>query len=154
MSVKIIIADDHDAMRDAQRTVLESDSDFEIVGEACDGAEAIRLAGELRPDIVIMDINMPDVDGVGATCRLHQSHPNVKVIGFSLHATEPVILSMLYAGAAGYVSKSCPQGELTRAIKAVLQGKTYVSSPNEGLSADEILPAESGTDTQSLPFSG
>ena len=148
MSVKIILADDHAAVRHAQRTVLEAKSNLEIVGEASNGREVIQLVGELRPDIVIMDVNMPEIDGVEATCKLSQSYPNVKVIGFSLHATEPVILSMLYAGASAYVSKTCPSGELPKAIQAVLQGKTYVSPPIPTESLDGIIPVDKQVDSR------
>jgi two-component system response regulator DegU len=136
MSIKIILADDHDVIRQTQRYILETESDFEITGEACNGREVLRLVEQLQPDIVIMDINMPEKNGIEATCKLHQSHPAVKVIGYSLHATEPMILSMLYAGAMGYVSKKCPADELSKAIRKVLKGEIYISPHIRGVSID------------------
>jgi len=138
MSVKIILADDHDAIRMAQRCILETEPDFEIIGEARNGREIIQLVRQSPPDIVIMDINMPEIDGIEVTRRLHQSHPDVKVIGFSLHTTRPFVLDMLAAGASGYVPKKSPANELGKAIRAVLKGLTYVSPSVQGILIDNI----------------
>jgi len=138
MSVTIILVDDHDAIRQAQRRTLETEPDFEIIGEACNGREAIELVEQSQPDVVIMDIIMPEISGIEATRRLHQSCPDVKVIGFSLDATKPFILSMLNAGASGFVSKQCPANELRKAILTILKGETYVSPEISSVFVDEI----------------
>ena len=137
MSVRIILVDDSGAIRQAQRCILETEPDFEIIGEARNGREAIELVGQSQPDIVIMDIMMPETNGIEATRRIHQSCPDVKVIGFSLDATKPFILSMLNAGASGFVSKECPASELKQAILAVLNGETYVSPEISDVFVDE-----------------
>jgi DNA-binding NarL/FixJ family response regulator len=131
MSVTIILVDDHDAIRQAQRCILETEADFEIIGEACNGREAIELVEQSQPDVVIMDIFMPEISGIEATRRLHQSCPDVKLIGFPLDATKPFILSMLNAGASGFVSKQCPASESRMAVLTVLKGETHVS-PEKG----------------------
>jgi DNA-binding NarL/FixJ family response regulator len=137
MSVNIILADDHDIIRYAQRRFLAAEPDFVITGEACNGREVIQLVAQSQPDIVIMDIDMPEINGIEATRRLHQSYPEVKVIGFSAHTTRPFILDMLNAGALGYVSKQSPASELIKAIRAVLEGETYVSPGISGSLIDE-----------------
>ena len=139
MSVKIILADDNDAVRKAQRDILETESDFEIVGEAGNGRELIQLVEQSQADVVIMDINMPKINGFEAMRRLHQSHPELKVIAFSSHVKEAWVLAMLKSGASGYVPKQGPANELSKAIRAVLKGQAYVSQSLHGILIDEIL---------------
>jgi len=139
MSVKIIIADDYDAIRQAQRGILETEPDFEIVGEARNGREVIQLVEQSAPDVVIMDVNMPELNGIEATRWLRRSYAQVKVIAFSSHAEEGHVLAMLKSGASGYVLKPPPVNELIRAIRAVLNGQTFVSQGLHGILLDEML---------------
>jgi DNA-binding NarL/FixJ family response regulator len=113
MSVRIILVDDYDAIRQAQRRILETESDFEIVGEACNGRKAIELVEQLRPDVVIIDINMPEINGIEATRIIHQSHPEVKVISYSSHSEKAYVLDMMRAGASGYVLKQSHVSEIS-----------------------------------------
>ena len=139
MSIKIILADDYDAIRKAQRGILEEERDFEIVGEARNGREVIQLVEQSPPDVVIMDVNMPEVNGIEATRWLRRSHPEVKVIAFSSHAEEGQVLAMLKSGASGYVLKPPPAHELIQAIRTVLKGQAYVSQGLHGVLMDEML---------------
>ncbi|NQV33353.1 MAG: response regulator transcription factor [Phycisphaeraceae bacterium] len=127
MRVKIVLADDHDAIRQALRSLLETEPDFEIVGEACHGSEAVQLVEQSQPDVVIMDISMPVINGIEATRRLNQSLPDVKVIAFSSHVAKPYVLGMFRAGASGYVVKPSSKAELRTAIRVVLKGQVHIS---------------------------
>jgi DNA-binding NarL/FixJ family response regulator len=139
MSVKIILADDDGSLRRLQRRALESEPDFEIAGEACHGRELIQLVEQSQPDVVIMDISMPLMNGIEATRRLHQSHPEVKVIGFSSDATEATVLGTLRSGAVGYVLKPSSVTELKNAIRIVLKGQFYLSTSLHRILIDQIL---------------
>ena len=138
MSVRIILVDDRDAIRQAQRYVLETESDFEIVGEACNGREAIKLVEQLRPDVVIMDINMPEINGIEATRIIHQFYPYVKVISYSSHSETAYVLDMFRAGASGYVLKLSRANELSEAIRVVLKDQVYMSPSIHGILIEEI----------------
>ena len=138
MSVRIILVDDHDAIRQALRCILETESDFETVGEACNGREAIQLVEQLLPDVVIMDINMPEINGIEATRKIHQFYPNVKVIGYSSHSAKAYVLDMLRAGASGYVLKLSHANELSEAIRIVLKDQVYMSPSIHGILIEEI----------------
>ena len=143
MSVKIILADDHDAIREALRSIVEAEPAFEIAGEARNGREVLELVEQSLPDVVLMDVTMPMVSGIEATRKLQRSHPDVKVIGYSSHSTEAIVLGMFRAGASGYVLKPSSVAELKKAIKVVVKGQVYVSPsihcklPHEILGMDE-----------------
>ena len=126
-TIRILLADDHNIMRDGLRLLLERQSDFEIVGEASDGRQAIALAQELRPDIAIMDIAMPDMNGMEATRRIVESCPRTGVIILSMHYDESYVIRSLKAGARGYLLKDSVRADLISAIRAVMQSKTYFS---------------------------
>lgn len=127
MNVRVMIADDYAALRAALARALRVNSQIEVVGEASDGYSAVRLAALLRPDVVLMDINMPGLDGVEATRRIVQQDPDVKVVGLSVHCFEFYARQMLDAGAHAYVLKDADVGELLEVIEAVCRGQTYVS---------------------------
>jgi len=139
MSVKIILADDHDIIRQGLRHILEREPDLEIIGEARDGIEVIQLVAQSPPDVVIMDITMPESNGIEATRRLHQTYPEVKVIVFSCHSTRTFVLDMLRAGASGYMLKQSPVNELSKAVRVVLKDQAYVSPSLHGILIDEVL---------------
>lgn len=125
--MKIILADDHTMMRDGLRAVLEREEGFEVVGEAGNGHEAIALAHSLRPDIVIMDISMPELNGIDATRRLVAELPEIRVIGLSMNSDRRYVLAMFAAGAVGYLLKSSASDELVRAVRTAASGQKYVS---------------------------
>jgi two-component system response regulator NreC len=127
MSIKILLADDHKMMREGLRALLESEPDMEVIAETANGLTTVQLAGELSPDVVIMDIGMPGLNGIGATRQIVARSPGIKVVALSLHSDRPYVTQMLEAGASGYLLKGCSFKELARAIKAVVAGQMYLS---------------------------
>jgi DNA-binding NarL/FixJ family response regulator len=127
MSVKIILADDHKIMRQGLHNLLEDHADFEIIDEADDGITAVKKAIELSPDVVIMDVSMPGLNGIEATRQIKAEKPEVKVIALSMHAEKRFVAEMLNAGASAYLLKDSAFDELVRAIRAVLVNKIYLN---------------------------
>jgi DNA-binding NarL/FixJ family response regulator len=128
MPIKIILADDHKIVRQGLRTLLEQEPDLEVMAEADDGRMAVRLARELSPQVVIMDVSMPDLNGIEATRQVLAECPGVKVIALSMHADRRFVMNMLKAGASGYLLKDSAFEELATAIRMVLAGKIYLST--------------------------
>lgn len=126
MSIRIMLVDDHKILRDALRTVLEREHDIVLAGEANDGAEALRLIREAEPDVVVMDVGMPNMGGIETTRALLGEHPDLRILALSTFSDRRIVLQMLDAGASGYVVKSAGRDELLRAIRAVAQGRTYL----------------------------
>lgn len=124
---RVLLVDDSVAVRAALRAFLGARAGVQVVGEAADGPDAVRLAGELSPDLVILDLSMPGLNGIEATRLIVSSNPHVKVIALSMHAEPPLVRRMLDAGASAYVVKERGVLQLGRAIDAVLGGATYVS---------------------------
>jgi len=127
MSIKVVLADDHRILREGLRTLLEKERDIKVVGEAGNGRSTVKLVRELSPDVVIMDITMPDLNGIEATRQLVEAAPGTRVLALSIHAHRRYVEDMLRAGAIGYLSKDCALGELVGAIHAVAAGKAYLS---------------------------
>jgi two-component system response regulator NreC len=127
MSTKVLIADDHQIMREGLRTMLEKEYDITVVGEAENGRMTLRLARELIPDVIIMDVAMPDLNGIDATRQIVGELPSVKIIALSMHDDRRFVLNMLKAGAAGYMLKDCAFKDLAKAIRVVRANKTYLS---------------------------
>ena len=127
MSVRILLADDHGVVRKGLRFLLERQPGMEVVGEAGDGREATRLAELLTPDIVIMDIAMPLLNGIEATAQIVKRDPKLGVIILSMHSDEDYLLSALNAGAKGYLLKDSAEVDLVRAIQAVMRGTPFFS---------------------------
>jgi DNA-binding NarL/FixJ family response regulator len=145
--IRIILADDHQLMRDGLRELLEKQEDLAVVGEADNGWQAVELTRSHKPDVVIMDVAMPELNGVGATRELLQVHPRAKVLGLSMHPTGRVVSEMLCAGACGYLVKSCALDELVTAVRTVSRGKTYLSPEIAGTVVDSYVrnaPGEAG----------
>ena len=117
--IRIVIADDHAIVRATLAQLLADEEDVEVIGQAADGQEAVEQAYRLRPDVLIMDITMPRMNGIEATRRITASCPDVKVIGLSMHTAEALTREMLNAGAVGYVPKGTPVRDLLDAIHAV-----------------------------------
>jgi len=127
MSMRIILADDHKIIRDGLRSLLEQEEDIEVVAQAKTGNETIELVAKFLPNAVIMDIGMPDMNGIEATRHIINSFENVKVIALSMHSDRKFVIEMLKAGASGYLLKNCAFEELANAIRTVTAGKTYLS---------------------------
>jgi DNA-binding NarL/FixJ family response regulator len=125
--MKVILADDHRMVRDGLRAVLER-AGVDVVGEAATGHEAVAEARRLRPDVLVMDIGMPELNGIDATKRLAAELPTVKVLALSMNADRRYVIAMLEAGAAGYLLKNSASDELLTALDAVARGDTYLSS--------------------------
>jgi DNA-binding NarL/FixJ family response regulator len=133
MSIKILLADDHKIMREGLRSLIEKESDIKVVAEAAGGRTAVRLAKEVSPDVVIMDITMPDLNGIEATQQILSEAPNIKVLALSMHSDDFFVASMLKARASGYLPKDCATKELVQAIRAVVGGETYLSPKVAGI---------------------
>lgn len=127
MSIKIILADDHVILREGLARALQSETGFDVVGQVGDGHSAIKLIRELSPDIAVMDIGMPELNGIETTRIISKELSRVKVIGLSMHSNDKYVREMFRAGASGYLLKNCAFEELIGAIRTVMGGKTYVS---------------------------
>lgn len=125
--VRILIADDHGIVRKGLRLQLEQHEEFEVVGEAADGREACQLADELKPDVVIMDVGMPNLNGIEATAQIVKRQPRLGVVILSMHSDETYLVRALKAGAKGYLLKDNADSDLHRAVQAVSQGKPFFS---------------------------
>ncbi len=126
MSVKVLLVDDHRMFREGLRTLLEQEDWLEVVGEVETGHEAIQVATELVPDIIIMDVAMPDLNGVAATRKIAESDLTAKVLVLSMHSDRRYVTGMMEAGASGYILKERAFDELVRAMEAVLRGELYI----------------------------
>ena len=126
MKLKILIADDHGILRAGLRALLKSDSNLEVVGEAENGEETLRLAMQLNPDIVLMDMNMPGMNGVETTRQLIKQNTDLRVLVLTIHEDYEMVREAIQAGAAGYIIKRAADSELTNAIQAVSRGELYV----------------------------
>lgn len=126
-SIKIIIADDHLLVRNGIKSLLEEEVTLEVIGEAANGQEALNLAKELRPDLLIIDVRMPIMDGIEAVGHLHNYSPNTKAIVLSMHDSEEYILKSIKAGASGYLLKDTGKSEFIKAINTISKGGKYFS---------------------------
>lgn len=127
MSIKILLADDHNLIREGLRTLISDEPNMSVIAEAEEGRTAVQLAVKLSPDVVIMDISMPGLNGIEATRQILAKSPAPKVIALSMHTERRMILEMLNAGASGYLLKDCAFGEVIRAIETVMSNCTYLS---------------------------
>ncbi len=127
MTTRIILADDHAILRQGLSQSFQSQKDMEVIAQAKDGHSTVELVRELSPDIVIMDIGMPDLNGIEATRQITKDFPRTKVIALSMHSSKNFIIEMFKAGASGYLLKDCEFDELLTAVKTVIANKTYIS---------------------------
>ena len=124
---RILICDDHTLFVEGIKAMLRNESSLEIVGEARDGRQAVDLVKELKPDLLLMDVSMPDMNGFDATQRVHELDPNIKVLILTMHDEEELVARCLEAGAAGYIIKDAPASQLLYAIEMVKKGERYLS---------------------------
>ncbi len=127
MNIRVLLVDDHAIIREGLRSLLEKQSEMEVIADTDDGRKALDLVRELLPNIVIMDISMPGLNGIEATRQIIAEFPDVKVIALSIHSKRRFVADMLSAGATGYILKECLFDELVQAIKAVAAGRRYLS---------------------------
>jgi len=139
MSIRIIIADDHKILRDGLRNVIEKESQMKVVGEANNGREAIKLCSQLKPDIAIMDVAMPGLNGIEATRQIVQENPDCKVIALSMHSDKTFVKGMFRAGAFAYILKDADSGELITAIKTVSANQKFVCNKISGIILNEMI---------------
>ena len=127
LKTKILLADDHKIMRAGLRSILEKQPDMEILGEAQNGLVALQLAKKLRPDLIIMDISMPDLNGIEATSRILAELSGLRVLALSMHSDRGFLIKMLKAGASGYLLKDCASEELIDAVHVIMKNRLYIS---------------------------
>ena len=139
MPIKIFLADDHKLIRDGLRRLLSDQPDMTVVGEASDGRTAVQSAAKLSPDVVIMDISMPGLNGIEATRQIVKADSETKVIALSMHFQRRMILEMINAGAAGYLLKECAFDEVVHAVRAVTASGTYLSPKITDLVLNEYV---------------
>jgi DNA-binding NarL/FixJ family response regulator len=124
-TIRILIADDHGVVREGLRAVLGSESDMEVVGEAATGKEVVERAAELRPDVILMDIQMPGLNGIEATRRILEANPDVGVVVLTMFEDDDSVFSVMRAGARGYVLKGAPPSEILKVVRAVAAGEAH-----------------------------
>jgi DNA-binding NarL/FixJ family response regulator len=142
--ITVLLADDHLIVRQGLRSMLENDAGFSVVGEASNGRSALKSAAELKPEVVVMDIGMPDLNGVEATRKLLAQQPAMKVVALSMHADRRFVTAMLEAGATGYVVKEDAFGELATAIQNVMSNRVFISPRIAGRVVNELIGQKGG----------
>lgn len=145
MTTRILLADDHAVLRSGLRLLIDSQPDFTVVAEADDGAETLVKARELKPDLIVLDLNMPGLDGLTALPLLHKENPQTRILILTMHDDANYLQEALRGGAAGYVLKRAADAELLMAIRAVMRGETYVHSAMTSKLLQTVLPDAAAT---------
>ena len=144
MTIRLLLADDHRMLREGLRRSM-TDEGFDVVGEAADGEQAVKLCAETQPDVVLMDVTMPDVDGVEATARIRSANPETRVVMLTMHADEGVIASAIRAGASGYLVKDCSTDEIAEAVRLAADDEAALSPGLAASMLDEVRKIETAT---------
>jgi len=126
MAVKVLIVDDHEIMREGMSALLRKYSQFEVVGQATDGRQALEMASQLKPDVIIMDVGMPNLNGIDATKKLLSLYPDLKIMALSAHSDGSIVAKMIKAGASGYMLKESAFDELIEGLNTLLDGRTFL----------------------------
>ena len=142
-----MLADDHRMLREGLRRSM-TDQGFDIVGEARDGDEAIRLAEELEPEVILMDVTMPEVDGVEATRQIKINHPEIRIVMLTMHADQEVLAAAIRAGASGYLVKDCSTDEIANAVRMAASGETALSPQLAASMLDEVRKLDQPADEE------
>jgi two-component system response regulator NreC len=151
--IKVVLADDHQIVRHGLRSLLSAEPDIKVVGEADNGRAVIRLVQELSPQVVIMDISMPDLNGIEATRQILSDSSGVKVIALSMHSDSLFVLNMFKAGASGYLLKDCALEELVKAVRTVMNRKVYLSPSISDIVVKDFVIGWSPEDSSSSAYS-
>jgi two-component system response regulator NreC len=147
--IRILIADDHTIFRSGLRLLLTSEEDYEVIGEAENGEQAVELAAQLRPDVILMDIGMPGLNGYEATKRIKDQQPEVSILVLTMHRSEEYFFQMLEAGASGYVLKGAETNELIRAVRTVASGEVFLYPTMASRLVEEYLRERSSAELAS-----
>ena len=147
MSIRILIVDDHEIMREGLCALLRKHEEMEVVGQACDGRSAVEMVRDLHPDVVIMDVSMPNLNGIDATKRILAKSPGTKVLALSTYSNRSMVTKMLKAGASGYVLKDSTFTELVKGIEALQADKTFLCSKTSDVVLDDYLNMLSSIDS-------
>lgn len=146
MSIKILLADDHKIVRDGLKSLIKKEVGMEVVGEADNGRKTVQLARDLEPEIIIMDISMPDLNGIEATRQIVADSPDVKIIALSMHSDKRYVKGVLSAGASGYLLKDSAFEELVEAIRTVDTGRFYLSAGIVGVVVKDYVGSQANKD--------
>ena len=144
MTIRILLADDHKIVFDSLKSLLDRQPDMEVVGGAENGRVAVEEVHELKPDVVIMDVTMPNLNGIEATRQITGQYPAIKVVALSMHADKQFVTGILSAGASGYLTKNCSFDELVKAVRLVAENKKYLCPDVTGIVIEESLSGASG----------
>jgi DNA-binding NarL/FixJ family response regulator len=136
---RVLIADDHPLIRSGLRALLARESDFEVVGEAADGYQALELVEQLKPDVVMLDVSIPRLNGIDVAQKISEKTPSTRIIIVSIHSDEGYVLRALKAGAKGYLLKASPEGDILNAVRAVAAGQAYLSPEISRLLVEEYV---------------
>lgn len=150
MTIRVLLVDDHALVRTGIRHILDEAPGIEVLAEASSGEEAVDLARSEKPDVILMDVNMPGIGGLEATRKIAAAAPDVKVIVVSVHSTDPYPSRLLEAGAQGYLTKDCSGEEIVTAVKRVHQGERYLAADIARKLADSLLSGNKGTPLDQL----
>jgi len=152
MAIRVILADDHQVIREGLRNLINDETDMQVLAEAKDGREAVALCQEHRPDLVVMDVAMPDLNGIEACRQIMAEVPGTRVLALSMHADKQYAAGMLSAGASGYLLKDCAFNELAEAIRVIAGGRTYLSDEMAGVVVKDYVQrlTEPGDDPDSV----
>jgi two-component system, NarL family, response regulator DegU len=137
VTIRLMLADDHRMLREGLRRSM-SDQGFDVVGEARDGNEAVHLAEDLQPEVILMDVTMPEIDGVEATRQIKKAWPEIRIVMLTMHADQEVLASAIRAGASGYLVKDCSTEEITSAVRMAASGETALSPQLAASMLDEV----------------
>lgn len=136
-NIRLLLADDHRMLREGLRRSM-TEHGFNVVGEAADGVQAVEFAGNLQPDVILMDVTMPELDGVEATRLVKQAHPNIKIVMLTMHADQDVLAAAIRAGASGYLVKDCSTDEIASAVRAAASDTASLSPELAVSMLDEV----------------
>jgi DNA-binding NarL/FixJ family response regulator len=144
MSINVLLADDHAVVRDGLRMILENEPDIRVLGTAADGRQAVEKARKLKPDVIVIDIAMPELNGIEATYQIMQENPSIKVVILSMHASPEYIYRTLEAGAFGYLLKESASLEVIAAVRAAITGQRFLSQRISDTLVDDYIRLQKG----------